>query len=626
MATVTTQGAVCASCGQQVGVADAECGACGESPLLDGRYRLAAALGHGAFGTTWRATREADGLTLCIKELLYQRLASFEPERLFRREAAVLRQLSVPGVPRYVDDFTVVSGRTVSLCLAQELVDGQNLAEEVEGHRYREDEVLAILRELLGILGSLHTLSPPIVHRDVKPANVMRRRADGRLVLIDFGAVKDAVRDTIAGGPTVAGTIGYMAPEQLAGQATSASDLYGAGALAVALLSRRSPADLLDDAGRLAWAPHVAVRPATAALLTALLAPSPGDRPASAAEAIGWIDRITAPATAALRDDAPAPIIPWEPPAEDPAAATPEDRPPRVPWELRRGEPAGPHPDDDPFAPEASATREAPVGSKLIEPLSVGAVIVVALLIVVAILTYRTSSDTGGSPAVVDVPDGLLGLRMGMTPAEAKAALPEVAAGEPEAPEQVYYTGGDILSMGDPTALPGTRWTFRTQLSQQLAQCTLDFSVHGGLSRIRCVADAFTDRARHVATSETLLDQLLSRYGLGRDGCGTGDAMGPGTPVAGYQLDCTWQDEGGTLKVHSRFMEFGSYMPVVLPPTSELSVLLVSRAHDELVERIEDQARAAAERKREATRAARAAKEREERRRIEEAGGVGRPL
>ena len=237
---------ICADCGHEHDAVVETCSACGKDPLLDGRYRLLSVIGQGAFGTTWRGERASDGHVVCLKELLYQRLASFEPEEQFRREAAVLRQLDLPGVPAYVDDFTVTTGRAVSLFLVQELVQGETLAEEMEHKRYREGEVLDILEALLHILRDLHSLSPPVVHRDIKPTNVMRRD-DGSLVLIDFGAVKDVLNKTRRGGPSVAGTIGFMAPEQLTGHAEPATDLFGAGALAVALLSRRDPADLLDD-------------------------------------------------------------------------------------------------------------------------------------------------------------------------------------------------------------------------------------------------------------------------------------------------------------------------------------------------------------------------------------------
>jgi len=121
-----------------------------------------------------------------------------------------------------------------------------------------------------------------VVHRDVKPANIMRRDADGRLVLIDFGAVRAAL-DTAAGGSTVAGTFGFMAPEQLMGRALPATDLYGLGATAVALLSRQDPTKLQGLDRQIDVAALGLREPEHARVLRAMLAQDPAARPQDAA-------------------------------------------------------------------------------------------------------------------------------------------------------------------------------------------------------------------------------------------------------------------------------------------------------------------------------------------------------
>ncbi|MEZ4474291.1 MAG: protein kinase [bacterium] len=128
--------------------------------------------------------------------------------------------------------------------LVQEFVAGPTLAAELTRRRYTEDEVLAILDELAEVLAYLHRLMPPVVHRDLKLKNVIRRSSDQKLVLIDFGAVRDVVADPRVGGSTVAGTYGYMAPEQFRGEASPQSDLYALGVLGVVLLSAASLVDL----------------------------------------------------------------------------------------------------------------------------------------------------------------------------------------------------------------------------------------------------------------------------------------------------------------------------------------------------------------------------------------------
>ncbi len=245
--------AYCAQCQQVTPDAVALCDHCGADARLDGRYRLRRVLGRGAFGTTWLAERNEDGLQVAVKEMLVRDLESFKAFDLFNREAELLRSLQHDAIPGYFDHFQAGQGRQFGLYLVTAFVDGQTLAEELKGRRYEAREVLAVLRELLEVVAWLHRRSPPVVHRDIKPANVMRRRSDGKLVLIDFGAVKGAARDVDGGGSTVAGTFGYMAPEQFAGRASAASDIYALGVLGLELATRQGPQALLDDTGALQW-------------------------------------------------------------------------------------------------------------------------------------------------------------------------------------------------------------------------------------------------------------------------------------------------------------------------------------------------------------------------------------
>ena len=268
-------GQLCAGCGEAC--TQDPCEHCGESSLLAGRYRLIEIVGEGATGTTYRA--EVQGAQVAVKEMPLGR-AGVDLRR-FEREARVLRELDHDRIPAYVDHFTEGKGKRRTLYLAQAFIDGPTLAEEVKTRRYTEAQVLGILASICDVLGYLHTLQPPVIHRDLKPGNLVRR-ADGELVLIDFGAVRDVLRDPALGGSTVAGTYGYMAPEQFSGDASPATDLYALGVLGVALLSRRDPLDLMQG-HRLDWQPVVHASAPTMALLEDLLAPLPLDRPASAA-------------------------------------------------------------------------------------------------------------------------------------------------------------------------------------------------------------------------------------------------------------------------------------------------------------------------------------------------------
>lgn len=282
---------LCAHCATSNEPTAATCASCGADPRLDGRYRLVRRLGHGAVGTTFAGVRESDGQQVAIKEMLVRRLEDFKAHDLFTREAGVLRLLSHPAIPRYYDDFVAGQGRHTGLYLVTELIAGHTLEHELTTKRHSQKEVLQIVRELCDVLIYLHGLAPPVVHRDIKTTNVMRRADDQRLVLIDFGAVKESLRGT--DGSTVAGTFGYMPPEQLAGRATPASDIYALGVLCVVLLTRMSPQDLLDDQNRLQWREHV-TSPPLRALLDEMLEPNPSRRLGDAETVAQRLDDILA--------------------------------------------------------------------------------------------------------------------------------------------------------------------------------------------------------------------------------------------------------------------------------------------------------------------------------------------
>lgn len=294
---------ICASCAAEFTGGDAVCPVCGEDPLLDGRYGLEKVVGHGAHGTTYRAVRISDGHTVAIKELLVRKVASLKAVELFEREARVLEQLEHDGVPRFFDELTVESGRNVALYLVQEFVQGETLAAEFARRRATVENVFEMAAELLDTLVYLHASSPPVIHRDIKPANVMRRADNGRLVLIDFGSVRDAL-DSNEGGSTVAGTFGYMAPEQFVGRAIPATDIYGVGAAVVALLAREDPQELIGPDRTIAWEGRIELPEAFAHILAEMLEPDPARRLSDAAEVARRI-------RAAARGD-------WSPPAPGP--------------------------------------------------------------------------------------------------------------------------------------------------------------------------------------------------------------------------------------------------------------------------------------------------------------------
>lgn len=234
------------------------CGAKIHAPLaigttLDGRYKVVEVLSSaGGFATTY-VVEDAQlfGRRQVLKELRPQMAEREQARSLFQQEARILAALSHPGIPR-LQGFFSEGERDY---LVEDLVAGRNLgALLAERAALSEEEVLRILVSVLKTLEYLHARTPPVVHRDVKPDNLILSEA-GQVVLVDFGAVRLASRPgllTVKEGATaVVYTQGYAPPEQILGHAAPASDLFALGATALHLLTGKHPQLFFDArAGR----------------------------------------------------------------------------------------------------------------------------------------------------------------------------------------------------------------------------------------------------------------------------------------------------------------------------------------------------------------------------------------
>jgi hypothetical protein len=212
--------------------------------IISDRYTFTSILGRGGMATTYAATDAESNQSVAIKVLSLRQASQWKVIELFEREAKVLANLTHPQIPKYLDYFYVDLESDRRFYLVQELIEGKSLAAIVQnGERMTEVEVIEIAKQILNILCYLHELTPSVVHRDIKPQNLIRR-SDGAIALVDFGAVQDIYQNTISGGSTFVGTYGYMAPEQFRGQSSCASDLYSLGATLLFLLTQRSPSEL----------------------------------------------------------------------------------------------------------------------------------------------------------------------------------------------------------------------------------------------------------------------------------------------------------------------------------------------------------------------------------------------
>jgi hypothetical protein len=261
------------------------------TPLRDGRYVVRGLLGEGAQGETFEATDVRTGLPVAIKRFDVRGARSWKDVELAERETRVLATLDHPLVPRYIEHFEDDGG----LYLVMQKVEGETL----DAIRRREGplpeaEVRRFLASADRALSYLHGRGAPVIHRDIKPRNVVRR-PDGSYVLVDFGAVSELIARR--GSSTIVGTMGYMAPEQFQGRALPATDVYGVAATALAALTGLEPEALPHKGLRLDVRAALQGR-ASPELITALermLEPDPDERPTSLAAALEGIHASTPP-------------------------------------------------------------------------------------------------------------------------------------------------------------------------------------------------------------------------------------------------------------------------------------------------------------------------------------------
>lgn len=252
------------------------------TPLQDGRFVITGLIANGGQASTYEGVDKSNGTRVAIKRFSVRGASSWKEVELAEREARVLSGLAHPGLPKVVSHFEEGG----ALYLVLDFVEGSTLEQLRAEHRLSQNDVIDYLRQVADILDYLHSQSPPIVHRDIKPRNLIRR-PDGSIVLVDFGSVRHSLKTE--GGSTVVGTFGYMAPEQFQGRAMPASDTYGAAATALAILTGQDPDQLPHQGLKLDVAKALggSTSPALQALLSATLDPNPDSRPASLKAALG---------------------------------------------------------------------------------------------------------------------------------------------------------------------------------------------------------------------------------------------------------------------------------------------------------------------------------------------------
>lgn len=205
------------------------------NPKTSWEYEVLETLAIGGMSTSYLVYSYQHQKLAVLKEINTELAQKAKAREMFQREARILSTLQHPGIPQYYDFFYT----NERYSLVMELIHGRDL--EQVGN-YTIIQAIDWLLDLCDILSYLQTLQPPVIHRDIKPANLIERYHPRQIVLIDFGAVKEA---TTPPGTRIA-TPGFGAPEQSTGNPCMQSDFYAIGATLIYFVTKKLPSHFFD--------------------------------------------------------------------------------------------------------------------------------------------------------------------------------------------------------------------------------------------------------------------------------------------------------------------------------------------------------------------------------------------
>ncbi|MEA5564121.1 WG repeat-containing protein [Anabaena sp. UHCC 0399] len=263
--------------------------------ILRRRYKIIEKLGSGGFGETYLAEYPEDlpvspKYKCVIKRLTRPQTPDLDTEERFKKEAAILFKLGKEHsqIPELYDFFE----ENKELYLVQERIEGHDLSYEIEqGKPWSEADVIQLLQDILEVLTFVHQNN--VIHRDIKPLNLMRRYSDNKLVLIDFGIIKEISTLGVNAQGKISSTVpigtrGYMPSEQFHGHPRLCSDVYALGMTAIQVLTGVLPQELRIDPDTLevVWREKAQVSDWLAEILTKMVRYNFSQRYADAGEAL----------------------------------------------------------------------------------------------------------------------------------------------------------------------------------------------------------------------------------------------------------------------------------------------------------------------------------------------------
>ena len=209
--------------------------------IVDGKYKILNKIGQGGMSVVYLAMNERANKQWAIKEVRKDGVQNFEVVKQgLIAETDLLKKLNHPNLPSIID---VIDGDGTFL-IVMDYIEGKSLSSILKEYGAQsQEDVIDWSKQMCDVLGYLHSRQPPIIYRDMKPANIMLK-PDGKVMLIDFGTAREFKEKSVA-DTTCLGTQGYAAPEQYGGhgQTDARTDIYCLGATMYHLLTGHNPSE-----------------------------------------------------------------------------------------------------------------------------------------------------------------------------------------------------------------------------------------------------------------------------------------------------------------------------------------------------------------------------------------------
>lgn len=263
--------------------------------VLKERYQIETLIGEGGLGTSYQAIDLQTQRPVAVKVLQLVQMKEWKNLEMFELEAKILRQLKHSQIPAYIDYFLLETASNTQFVLVQEYIEGDTLQHIIDnGGKISEEVSLKLVRQLANILEYLHTLRPPVIHRDITPRNIILGR-DKKVYLVDFGAVQEKIRTTFFERSSVVGTCGYTPFEQFNGSAVPVSDYYALGGVLLFVLTHKHPSEFPLKNLKPVLPQTLRLSPKIVQLLDGLLEPDARKRIASPHEIATICESLVAP-------------------------------------------------------------------------------------------------------------------------------------------------------------------------------------------------------------------------------------------------------------------------------------------------------------------------------------------